>query len=293
MKSKIKHLAIMSHNAPRLCRFYEALFGLTRARADEGFAKEEEAAKRFGYPVLKSNRVAKPFDSTVIASDGNIGIAFLRRRPGYHAGLDHFGIEVESLDTVVKRYKEKYPSVGVVERPSNRPFASVSSHDPEGNIFDLTQPKMANVRSVWVDGESTQPRYLGQITIRAMNPVALAGFYKDVFELEDVRKSENDPNQYVTDGRTTIVFTPWRIEDYHGMEHRGPGLDHVGFKVENLEDFLSDVTLLAEIDPEWMSQKTPILASEHKTMLRLLSSASQDQHHIVDPDGNFIGVTTH
>ena len=34
MIAKIKHVAFISHNAPRLCRFYECLFGLTLARAD-------------------------------------------------------------------------------------------------------------------------------------------------------------------------------------------------------------------------------------------------------------------
>ena len=106
MKALIKHVAFMSHNAPRLCRFYECLFGLTRARADTSPASEEEFAKRFGNPLLSTKRVAKPYDATVIAGDGNVGVAFLRRRPGYPAGIDHFGIEVDDMDLVFSRYKE-------------------------------------------------------------------------------------------------------------------------------------------------------------------------------------------
>lgn len=106
MISKIKHVGIMSPNAPPLCRFYEALFAPTRARAESGQAAEEQAAKNFGYPVLKSGRVAKPYDSTVIAGDGNVGIAFLRRRPGYPGGLDHFGLQVDDIGAVRERYKE-------------------------------------------------------------------------------------------------------------------------------------------------------------------------------------------
>ena len=109
MIAKIKHVAFMSHNAPRLFRFYECLFGLTRARADTSPASEEEFAKRFGNPLLSTKRVAKPYDATVIAGDGNVGVAFLRRRPGYPAGIDHFGIEVDDLDRVFSRYKENIP----------------------------------------------------------------------------------------------------------------------------------------------------------------------------------------
>jgi len=73
MIAKIKHVAFMSHNAPRLCRFYECLFGLTRARADTSPASEEEFAKRFGNPLLSTKRVAKPYDATVMRAMATLG----------------------------------------------------------------------------------------------------------------------------------------------------------------------------------------------------------------------------
>ena len=36
---------------------------------------------RFGYPLLSTKRAAKPYDSTVIAGDGNIGVAFRAQGP--------------------------------------------------------------------------------------------------------------------------------------------------------------------------------------------------------------------
>ena len=59
-----------------------------------------------------------------------------------------------------------------------------------------------------------------------------------------------DPNFYLTDGKVTLVLTPWKIEDYHDAEHRGPGLDHVGFKVESVETFKKDFEILTTVDPE-------------------------------------------
>ena len=291
MIAKIKHVAFMSHNAPRLCRFYECLFGLTRARADTSPASEEEFAKRFGNPLLSTKRVAKPYDATVIAGDGNVGVAFLRRRPGYPAGIDHFGIEVDDLDRVFSRYKEKYPAVGVVKRPSNRPFASFSSHDPEGHLFDLSQPGLDNVRGVWAESDREQDRHIKHLTIRAINPGALARFYVDIFEFKEEDKALEDPNFYLTDGKVTLILTPWKIEDYHGAEHRGPGLDHVGFKVENMEMFRKDFDVLTSVDPEWMTPKAPNQASEHDVVLRLLSACRYGRHQLADPDGNFIDVT--
>ncbi len=81
MNSKIKHVAIMCQNAPRLSRFYEYLFALNSARAYKSTAAEDEAAQKFGFPPLRSKRVAKPYDATVIVTDGNIGLAFLAGGP--------------------------------------------------------------------------------------------------------------------------------------------------------------------------------------------------------------------
>jgi catechol 2,3-dioxygenase-like lactoylglutathione lyase family enzyme len=288
--SKIKHVGIMSQNAPRLFKFYECLFDLRRASNEISPSQEAERGRSFGYPVLSSKRVASPFDRTVIASDGNIGVAFNRRRPGYRGGLDHFGIQVDDLETIFARLKEKYPKVGVVKRPSNRPFADYSTHDPEGNIFDLMQPGKSDAKGVWIDGERDQDRWIKHITLRVINPEAMARFYMDVYEFKEEEKALEDPNYYLTDGKVTLVFAPWKIEDYLGTEHKGPGLDHVGFKVENLDAFKNDVDILTRADPEWLAPKSPNLDAEYQVVLGLMQRCRYGRHQLPDPEGNFIDV---
>ena len=36
----------------------------------------------------------------------------------------------------------KYPQVKWLKRPSSRPYAGISTHDPDGNVFDLSQKDM-------------------------------------------------------------------------------------------------------------------------------------------------------
>jgi hypothetical protein len=222
--------------------------------------------------------------------DGNIGIAFNCRRPGYRGGLDHFGLEVEDMEAVFARIKEKYPSVGVVKRPSNRPFADYSTHDPEGNIFDLMQPGKKVVKGVWLDGERPSERQIKHITVRVINPEAMAQFYIEVYGFKEEEKALEDPNFYLTDGTVTMVLAPWKIQDYYGTEHKGPGLDHIGFKVENLNAFKNDVEILAKADPEWLAPKAPNLESEYNVVLGLLQSCRYGRHQLPDPEGNFIDV---
>jgi catechol 2,3-dioxygenase-like lactoylglutathione lyase family enzyme len=291
MIARIKHVGIMSQNAPRMFKFYECLFDLRKASNEASPSQEAERGRSFGYPILASKRVASPFDRTVIASDGNIGVAFNRRRPGYHGGLDHFGIQVDDLELVFARTKEKYPSVGVVKRPSNRPFADYSTHDPEGNIFDLMQPGKSDAKGVWLDSTREQERWIKHLQMRVINPAALAQFYIDVYEFRQEEKALEDPNFYLTDGKVTLVLAPWKIEDYYGTEHRGPGLDHIGFKVEDVDALKNDVEILTKTDPEWLAPKSPNLESEYNVVLGLLQRCRYGRHQLSDPEGNFIDVS--
>ena len=89
----------------------------------------------------------------------------------------------------------------------------------------------------------------------------------------------------------SLVFTPWRIEDYKKTEHRGPGLDHVGFKVESVKDFKTDVETLRNLDAEWLSPQSPNIVSEYEVVLGLLAACRYGHHQLADPEGNFIDVS--
>jgi Lactoylglutathione lyase and related lyases len=133
MFAKIKHLAIISDNYALLSRFYEALFG------------------------MKTSKSPRP-ESAVAIGDGYIGMNIIPQKLGRQAGLEHFGLEVEDVEKVSARLREKYPSVQLIKRPTNRPFAGISTHDPEGYVFDLSQQAMTNRAEVYVEGEWKQDR---------------------------------------------------------------------------------------------------------------------------------------
>jgi predicted enzyme related to lactoylglutathione lyase len=75
MYAKINHLAIVSENHAVLCKFYEAAFG------------------------MRTSGTTRP-GRAVTVGDGYIGLNINPRREGRQARLDHFGIDVEDIDTV-------------------------------------------------------------------------------------------------------------------------------------------------------------------------------------------------
>jgi catechol 2,3-dioxygenase-like lactoylglutathione lyase family enzyme len=268
MFSKINHVAIVSDNYAQLAQFYIAAFGMRTS---------------------EKTRVGR----AVTVGDGYVGLNINPRRAGRSAGLDHFGIQVDDCEAVFDRMRKKYPSVKWLQRPSTRPFAGISTHDPDGNMFDISQKDMKNRTSVYVDNDGkANPRHINHVALRTMNPDDMAEFYRDVFELKpsNVKKRADDPNHYLTDGHMTLVVMPWDITDYDATGIITMGMDHIGFKVEGIDAFKKDVERIASDNPRLAP--APIAAGSEGIALDKLfeRSCAMGQHRLADPDGILIDV---
>src|SRR5438477_318371 len=225
MVSKINHVAVVSENYAQLAQFYIAAFG------------------------MRTSEKTRP-GRAVTAGDGYVGLNINPRRAGRSAGLDHLGIQVEDCETAFERMCKKYPTAKWLKRPSNRPFAGISANDPDGNVFDISQKDMSNRTAIYVENDGKpNPRHVHHVALRTMNPDDTAEFYRDVFELAPANKQAGDPNHYLTDGHVTLVIMPWQIADYDGTGIVGAGMDHIGFKVENVEAVKADVAEIAANNP--------------------------------------------
>jgi len=264
MFAKIKHLAIISDNYALLSRFYQALFG------------------------MKASKSPRP-ESAVAIGDGYIGMNIIPQKLGRQAGLEHFGLEVEDVDKVAARLREKYPSVQLIKRPTNRPFAGISTHDPDGYVFDLSQQQMANRSEVYVEGEWQQERSISHFVLRSLNPAASAKFYREVYELQELEKPGDDPNHYLTDGRVTIIVAPWAITDYEGAGIEPRHMDHLGFRVEDVDAFKKDLQTLVKRNPALAPKPG---GTEGEIRLSLLAKCKHGQFQLCDPDGVPIDVST-
>ncbi|TMB73430.1 MAG: VOC family protein [Deltaproteobacteria bacterium] len=273
MLTRIQHVAIVSENFVRETRFYEVVLGMKRSKPGSA---EEEKAIRTNYALS--------------ISDGYVGMTVIGRKPGYVPGLHHFGIDVDDVDEACSRIKEKYPAITVLKRPSNRPFATLGAHDPEGNYFDLTQEGMENRRDVYVETAREQPRRVHHIKLRVMNPTGIAAFYRDLFDLKEEEKALEDHNFYLTDGRVTLIIAPWKMSDFAGAGIDRPGIEHLGYKVESVETVKKELAALREFDPE-MRERIISEPKEGERRLALIASCRHGRHQFSDPDGVFIDIT--
>jgi catechol 2,3-dioxygenase-like lactoylglutathione lyase family enzyme len=264
MSGRLRHLAIVSDRPPLLSEFYRTLFGMN------------------GEPP-------KPGGAAVF-SDGYIGFNVNPRAPGRQGGFDHFGFEVDAVDDVRAELSESYPTIQLAQRPGGRPFAGISTHDPVGNVFDLSQRDMANRRDVYVDDIRDQPRYVDHVVLRVVETDRIARYYMDLFDLQEMEKAPSDRNTYLTDGRVTFVIAPWDIHDYDGGGIERPALEHIGFKVDSVDAVLSDLEAMMRDNPE-LSPKPWKEGPEGAVRLRKLAECPRGQYQLCDPDGVLIDLT--
>jgi catechol 2,3-dioxygenase-like lactoylglutathione lyase family enzyme len=267
MFAKINHVAIVSEKYALLAGFYESLFGMKRPANG------------------RTNRA-------ITVGDGYVGLNINPRKAGRPAGLDHFGIEVEDAETAFDRMRTKYPEADWVQRPSTRPFAGITANDPDGNVFDISQKKMANRAGVYVANETAahNERHISHIAIRTMRPDEMARFYVDVFELAEQNAKPGDPNHYLSDGKMTLMIIPWRIKNFVGQSILPTGPDHIGFTVESVDKLKEDVDELVGINPVM----NPILLGKGKeggARLELLKQQCPiGEHFLSDPDFTLIAA---
>ena len=261
MFAKLNHVAIISDNYAAQGVFYRALFD------------------------LKSSSSARSEARALAIGDGYVGMNINPRSPGRQAGLDHFGIQVDDVDVVRERVNKKWPKIEIVQRPSNRPYAALGIHDPSGNYFDLSWKGLKTRGEVYEKPAWEQDRVVSHFALRAVEPEMLAEFYSEVFELT---VSETEKTYRLSDGRIAFMILPWRISDYNGSGIERPALDHLGFEVENIEQFRQDLNGLQR-NPD---MRPKIFDSSEESMLRkkLFERSNLGDLYMSDLDGVLIAV---
>ncbi len=266
MFAKLNHVAIVSEIYAQLAKFYEAMFGMTTS---------------------SKTRPAR----AVTVRDGYVGLNINPRRAGRSATFDHFGIQVEDTETAFDRMRKHYPTVKWQQRPANRPFAGITTHDPDGNVFDISQKDMTNRRDVYVENDGQpNPRHIDHIAMRTMNAEAMAEFYSRVFELTPTNRQEGDKNFYLSDGHVTLVIMPWDITDYDGTGIITCGMDHIGFKVESVDSCKADIARIADDNPR-LAPAPVGTGPEGGALAKLFErSCPLGRHRLADCDGILIDI---
>jgi len=102
-----------------------------------------------------------------------------------------------------------------------------------------------------------------------------------------MEKPADDPSHYLTDGRMTMIISPWAITDFEGAGIEPRHMDHLGFRVEDVESFKKDLQELVNRNPALAPKPG---GTEGDIRLKLLAKCKHGQFQLADPDGVPIDV---
>lgn len=269
MKTRIRHIALNTENWDRMAQFYQTVFEMRKITT--------------GMTDEKGNY--NPDRGHI--SDGVIGFAMLQKHPGNASGLDHFGFEVEEIPVVLERMHNDYPELLVAMSLPHVPFSVSRGTDPCGTQFDISQKGVAKVREGYLEGGWDQARQISHISIRSKTPERIAEFYHKVFELDVGEAPSPDGSFRVSDGKVELLVRPCHNTLYRGMRE---GLDHIGFRVEDLEKARKDIEALGDAAPE--SAPSNLDVGRFGAMTRAdLEGCVIGQYAMADPDGILLDLT--
>lgn len=268
MDAKINHLTIISEDNYALGRFYEAFFHM-RPRPANGATE----------PVR--------------LGDGTVGMNINPRLSGHPAQLDHFGIEVGDIEAACARIRENYPQIEFLDGAGAGPFASLSTHDPDGNVFRLSQTGARDHDEIYEAEGGTRDRVVDHFALRVAHPERVAEFYVTVFELSPLDRPSAKDNFYLSDGHVTLVIIPWRLRDFEGTGITARGMDHIGFRVDSIASLKADMDAATERNYRFRPSNTVVGRGKEgaQRLVMFKNACPLGSYHMADSDGLLIDIT--
>jgi catechol 2,3-dioxygenase-like lactoylglutathione lyase family enzyme len=220
---KIRYLAAISKDPSSLANFYVDEIGMRiMARSDAG---------------------------DVSLTDGYFNLTLFRQRADLmelrkDLGLHHMGMQVDSIEDTLRKYRELVPGGVAVREPGGPHYGEVRIFDPECNPISLSGTAFG-VK----DGEHGFPR-IGHIAIHTLQPQRSADFMTALFGMRELgttaeRRRQGRFNCFMGDGDTNLALHPYyRTRDaedfalYNRIGHDGQeeqpeerryGIHHFGF----------------------------------------------------------------
>jgi len=220
-------------------------------------------------------------------SAGVIGLEVLRRRPGFHAALDHFGFEVDDVGIVLEKLKNKYPKVLVTKGLEQVAFAVFRSQDPAGTQFDISWKQHPKVQEGYKDDGWQQPRQINHISIRSSEPERVAEFYHEVFDLKEGKNFFDEDALCVTDDTVNLIIRRTSNHSYMSMRE---GIDHFGYVVENIEQVKKEMDEFGRAHPEATPKELAAGVFGHITQ-EDIDGCKIGEYAIADPDGLLVDLS--
>jgi catechol 2,3-dioxygenase-like lactoylglutathione lyase family enzyme len=228
--AKIRHVAFMINDTPKLRDFYQ---------------------KGFGFEQCYEN----PASGAIMVMDGTFNLALLKIREGesevlgthradggesdQRPGINHFGFVVDSVDEILERVG---PDLKHGQNPQDGRPAEMRVEDPWGNKFDLS------ARGYFGREEVRLPA-VRQVVLQVDRPNEVADFYKENLELNEEGRG-GDGSVYLGDGLIHLSLLQEGLTNKQGIQYIGIQIDDWDATAERLKDVGHSLPIPQDRDAE-------------------------------------------
>jgi catechol 2,3-dioxygenase-like lactoylglutathione lyase family enzyme len=252
--SEIRHMAICTNNNRRLARFYMLILGM-----QEVWNEEQNSPHAFyvtdGYFNLNCLQI-------------HARLAEQKR----DVGINHYGFKIKMLKDIEERLRQLEQPIKLSARPADGRYTEYRIQDPDGNEVDIAERG-------WGTQEEKKFQGVRHVGIGTEEPERLADFYKFVFSMKEVARSQmpetNTKAVYLSDGGVNLALvksSPIPIK----------GLQLLGFQVPSIKEVDERLKhargLTYRGEPSLEIRHRPV-TSPYKTVW------------LQDPDGNHVDLS--
>jgi catechol 2,3-dioxygenase-like lactoylglutathione lyase family enzyme len=256
-------------------------------------SEDPDALARFYLDEVGMEELDRAAAGDISLTDGYYNLTIFRQRPDLielrkEPGLHHIGMDVESIDTVLAKYRELVPGGIAVREPEGVQYGEVRIFDPECNPISLSESGFGVGR-----GKRGLPR-IGHIAIHTLQPQRSADFLTALFGMRELRttaerRSQGRFNCFMGDGFTNLALHPYyRTRDdggfalYNRIGHDGAeerpeercfGIHHFGFLMRDA------------------SQKAEQFSHGKSMVADRPAERPYAEFRVLDPDGNGFDLT--
>jgi catechol 2,3-dioxygenase-like lactoylglutathione lyase family enzyme len=256
-------------------------------------SEEPEALAQFYLEEIGMEELDRSATGDISLTDGYYNLTLFRQRADLielrkEPGLHHFGMDVESIASVLARYRELVPGGVAVREPDGIQYGDVRIFDPECNPISLSESGFGVAQ-----GKRGLPR-IGHIAIHTLQPQRSADFLTALFGMRELRttaerRSQGRFNCFMGDGTTNLALHPYyrtRDEEGYALYNR-IGHDGLEERPEERRFGFHHFGLLMRS----ASQKAEQLSHGKSMVADRPAERPYAEFRVLDPDGNGFDLT--
>jgi catechol 2,3-dioxygenase-like lactoylglutathione lyase family enzyme len=210
--------------------------------------EDPEKLAQFYHRFLQTREIGRSASADVSITEGFYNLTFFKKRPALceprmEVGLNHIGLQVDSIEEVKNKYLKMYPRGPVIPEAGDVHHGVIRIHDPDGNPVTLSEQPFG------VHDERKIPG-IRHIAYNAMDPESMREFYSEIFGFKEIPsgfayRREGKLNRFVGDGYTNLAIHPFYNAGVVGHEMRF-GINHIGFLVKDLKKTMDDLSTVVK-----------------------------------------------